>query len=141
MNTSAICIDASSVIHLVAFPDDTFIQDLWVRWGNGNQRIIAPQLLFYEVTNVLYRYQQQKLLGKETVQLALNAAFSLPIELHGDMELHHEARAIAAKFNMTAAYDAHYLAIAERYNAEFWTYDKRLVQKCNLDWVRLIPAE
>ena len=39
-------------------------------------------------------------------------------------------------------YDAHYLALAERLGAEFWTADRRLQQAvgATLLWVRLLDA-
>ena len=47
-------------------------------------------------------------------------------------------KSLAARFNRPAAYDAHYLALAEMMNCEFWTADRRLfnVVKDELPWVR-----
>ncbi len=39
------------------------------------------------------------------------------------------------------AYDAQYLAVAERCGATFWTADRRLLERtrqCGVAWVRLI---
>lgn len=33
---------------------------------------------------------------------------------------------LARQFNLPAAYDAHYLALAERLEAELWTLDRKL---------------
>jgi hypothetical protein len=42
--------------------------------------------------------------------------------------------------SLPAAYDAHYLALAERVGAEFWTTDRRLANKVReaLPWVHLL---
>lgn len=48
------------------------------------------------------------------------------------------ALALANQFNLSATYDAHYLALAERKGCEYWTADERLwnVVKTQLPWVR-----
>lgn len=138
---NTICIDAGPVIQLVAFPDKTRVRALWERWEDRGSRIIAPTLLFYEVTDVLYRYQKHSLLSSETVATSLAAALALPITLIEDAELHLLAAAIAERFDLEAAYDAHYLALAERSDAELWTTDERLLnrmQASGIGWVHLI---
>jgi len=123
-----ICLDAGLVIRRVLFPDDAAIQGLWDAWEETGQEITAPTLLFYEVTNVLYRYQRQGLLSAKTIDIALQAALALPIQLAGDSDLHCQAKKIANQYNLPAAYDAHYLALAERMESDLWTADKRLAQ-------------
>lgn len=75
----------------------------------------------------------------EGTQLLENA-LSLDIQLYGDFALHQRAIELARQFNLPAAYDAHYLALAERLDAEFWTCDRRLVQavRSTYDWVNLV---
>jgi predicted nucleic acid-binding protein len=136
-----ICVDAGLVIRRVLFPDDTAVQQAWDAWEESNEAISAPTLVLYEVTNALYRYQRQGLLSAETVNIALQAALALPIQLIGDAELHLRAKSLAVGFNLPAAYDAHYLALAERLGSELWTADKRLVQALasfKLRWIRAI---
>jgi predicted nucleic acid-binding protein len=47
-------------------------------------------------------------------------------------------KSFATRFNRPAAYDAHYLALAEMMNCEFWTADERLFNavRDKLSWVR-----
>jgi predicted nucleic acid-binding protein len=141
MNSSTICIDAGLFIRLLAFPDDLRVQHAWESWQQAGVRICAPGLLFYEVTNALYRYQHQGMLQVETVTAALQAALALPVELVNDPALHQQARLLATRFDLPAAYDAHYLALAERLGATLWTKDSRLANKlaaAGADWVRLL---
>jgi predicted nucleic acid-binding protein len=136
-----ICVDAGPVIHLVLFPEHVFVQELWTRWEESQQVITAPALLYYEVTNGLYRYQRQGLLSSHTVDIALRAALALPIQVVSDPDLHRQARAFASQYNLSAVYDAHYLALAERLGAELWTRDKRLfnaLEPFDLKWLKLI---
>ncbi len=45
------------------------------------------------------------------------------------------------EFDLPAAYDSHYLAFAQMQDAEFWTTDRRLAEKCPLAWVKLVEAD
>jgi predicted nucleic acid-binding protein len=139
-STSAICVDANLVIRRVAEPDNGPVQELWGRWAARRQRLVAPTLLRYEVTNALYRSQRAGLLSPEARRDLLAAALALPIEVQGDAALHQEAADLAERFALLAAYDAHYLALAQRLGTEFWTTDGRLGRavRPTLSWVRLV---
>jgi predicted nucleic acid-binding protein len=129
------------VIQLVAFPEKKQVHAIWEHWDDQGYQIIAPTLLFYEVTNVLYRYQRHSMFSSETVSTSLAAALALPITLVEDSDLHLLAAATAERFDLSAAYDAHYLALAERSNAELWTTDERLsnrMYELGIDWVHLL---
>ncbi len=80
----------------------------------------------YEVTNVFHRMQLAKQLLITEAQKFLNNALSLSIQFYGNQQLHQQAWEIAQQFNLSAAYDAHYLALAQRFQASFYTADKRL---------------
>ncbi len=142
MNNSPACVDANLVIHLVADPEDHVIRSLWERWDAGNRRIVAPDLLFYEVSNALYRYQRAGVMGGQAVRLALKAALALPIRLYGRPELRARAVDLAERLSFAAAYDSHYLALAEWLGAEFWTADRRLGRAAQdeLPWVRVVDG-
>lgn len=96
-------------------------------------------LLRYEVTNAFYRYYKAGTLDMAEAREALNIAFALPIRFYSDGELHESARMMAGRFALPAAYDAHYLALAERHGATFFTTDRRLVNAVQsaLPWVQL----
>ena len=66
----------------------------------------------------------------------------MPVRLHDEAPLHERALALADRFALPAAYDAHYLALAEHLEAEFWTTDRRLTVKVqsSLPWVHLVEA-
>jgi predicted nucleic acid-binding protein len=73
---------------------------------------------------------------------ALRAALAFPIGLHAADDLHLRAVELAALHNLPAAYDAHYLALAERLGIECWTADEKLCNSVRhqLLWVRLAGA-
>lgn len=140
MNNSWICVDANLVLRLVADPTDKLIKRLWEQWTSERTQLAAPTLLYYEVANALYRYQNLGYLSASSVQRSFMAALALPVELHGEPDLHWRALVLADKFSLPAAYDAHYLALAELLGGEFWTADGRLARtvQSSLPWVHLV---
>lgn len=140
MNNSWICVDANLVLRLVADPTDKRIMRLWEQWASERTQLAAPTLLYYEVANALYRYQNLGYLSASSVQRSFRAALALPVELHGEPDLHWRALVLADKFSLPAAYDTHYLALAELLGGEFWTADGRLARtvQSSLPWVHLV---
>jgi predicted nucleic acid-binding protein len=137
-NSTIVCIDANIVTQRVI---SNAGEDLWEDWAQSSIRLVAPTLLYYEVTNSLYRYLKTGIFTLDTVEKTLRAALALPIELVGEAHLHQRAKDLAAKFNLPAAYDAHYLALAEHLDAELWTADKHLfntVHSYGVEWVKLV---
>jgi predicted nucleic acid-binding protein len=143
MSNSWLCVDANLVIRLVADPTNDAIQALWEDWVTKDRRVAAPTLLLYEVTNAVYRYQKLGYLSSTAAQFALEAALALPIELDGDPDLHWRALELAQTLELPAAYDAHYLALAERLGAEFWTADRHLARRVqdSLPWVHPVETK
>jgi predicted nucleic acid-binding protein len=140
MESSWICVDANLVIRLIVGPADESHQARWEQWGSEGRRLAAPTLLYYEVANGLYRYQKLGYISTSAVELAFKAALALPLELHGGPDLHWRALELANRFGLPAAYDAHYLALAELLEGEFWTADKGLARtvRQSLTWVHLV---
>lgn len=137
-NSTTICVDANIVTQRVV---SNAAETLWETWAQSNVRLVAPTLLYYEVTNSLYRYLKAGIFTLDTVEKTLRAAMALPIELVGESNLHQQAKNLAAKYNLPAAYDAHYLALAEHLDAELWTADARLfntVRSFGVEWVKLV---
>ena len=123
-----------------ADPADEAVRSRWEQWDSEGRQLAAPTLLPYEVANALYRYQKLGYIGTTAVELAFRAALSLPLELHGEPDLHWRALELASRFSLPAAYDAHYLALAELLEGEFWTADEELARAVHssLPWVHLV---
>jgi len=139
----AVCVDASVIVRLVLQPEDIVIAQLWQSWISHEYRLVAPSLLYYEVTNALYRYQKFGLIQPSTIRDALDTALSLPVNLINDADLHRQARIIAEHYSLPATYDAHYLALSEQMDVDLWTADARLfkaLQPFNIQWVKLAGA-
>jgi predicted nucleic acid-binding protein len=112
---------------------------LWKRWRSEGRRIVAPALLLYEITNAFHQYVRHGLLSPSELDSILTDINELNILLVEDIDLHRKAAELAREFELKATYDAHYLALAQRMDAEFWTYDKRLVRSVGkaFPWVKL----
>ena len=76
----------------------------------------------------------------EEAEQLLQDALNLRITLYGDKALHQRALTLAKNLNLTASYDAHYLALAEKFNAEFYTSDRRLFNSVKdvFPWINLV---
>jgi predicted nucleic acid-binding protein len=116
---------------------ETPVVKLWEEWHEAGRSAVAPTLLYYEVSNAIHRYVVHGELLPEEGAEVLEAALGLNITLYGDVSLHRRASRMANRLALPATYDAHYLALAETLNAEFWTADHRLVSavKPVLPWV------
>jgi len=138
-NSSTVCVDANVVVKSILFPEDA-IQDLWKSWQTNGIRLVAPTLLFYEVANSLYQYQKRGDISADVIRRVYDTALALPFTLIGDASLHRRAIVLAATYRLPAAYDAHYLALAEHLGIDLYTADVRLVNALlpfKVDWVKL----
>jgi predicted nucleic acid-binding protein len=138
---TTICVDASFMIRLVTKPPiaSPYLA-LWKQWIASGVDIVAPSLLFYEMVNGLYRQVLANNLLPEDAEQLLQAALMFPIRFCQDNSLHQRAYSLAQELNLSATYDAHYLALSEQLSAEFWTCDRRLFNtvQATLSWIHLV---
>ena len=102
-------------------------------WHNEEVTPAAPHLLPFEVSNALHkRVTRGELSVWAGVDLIGNLLTS-QIELHQPWNLHGKALEIASRFGQAAAYDAHYLALAESLGCNLWTADEKFNQSVRED--------
>jgi predicted nucleic acid-binding protein len=139
--TQMLCVDASFVVRFVTSknPDSPFDQ-LWQQWRQAQTILAVPALFYYEVSNALHRYGISGQLSQEEGTVLLDQVLEFDLRSYGDADLHRQALKIAQRENLPASYDAHYLALAERLEIEFWTGDRRLFNavRSHLPWVHLV---
>jgi len=140
MRRSWVCVDASIVIHTVVGPEEMDLRRLWADWREAGRSAVAPRLLLYETANGLYRLSRAGTLKGGELGEAFAAVLALPVEYRDSASMHERALELAQAYSLPAAYDAHYLALAEGLGAEFWTADRRLGRKVGhaLPWVRVV---
>ncbi len=141
MNNSLVCVDASIIVDLLThLGDDPHLQALWEEWLERGVQLVAPHLLPYEVTNVLYKKARRGEMSYEAALDTLQTLVGLPIALHSNPILHSQALQIAQELSLGATYDPHYLALAAQLGCEFWTRNGKLFRAARekYDLVRLL---
>ena len=122
-----VTVDASLLAKL-RFPEELSdkaaeIYDAWVR---GKVSICAPQLIFYELVSTANKKVVAGSVSLEQAELAMEYFLTEPLEVVTSDSLYREALRIAQRLTLRSTYDAHYLAVAEDLDCEFWTADERL---------------
>jgi len=91
---------------------------------------VAPALLLFELTNYVRKQMRgQNALASFEAEQLLAGFLALPIEFHSPPGMHQLALRIAHTYDLPAAYDAHYLALSQLLDCEFWTDDIRLLRQ------------
>ncbi len=135
-----ICVDASVAVKWLLEEDRSERADaLYDATVQEDASIVAPLLLPMEITNILR--QRMRIQGGLSLVRAtehLDAFLALPIDYQNPPGLHRQALALAHAYDLQAAYDAHYLALADQLGCEFWTDDQRLLRRVgdSLSFVR-----
>ncbi len=135
---SAVCADAGLARKLVfREPDSDRARALWDEWRMSHTTVVVPSLWRYEVTSVIRNRVQRELYPPDQEEEAFATVHLLPVEVVQPVGLHRRAWELARHFNRPAAYDAHYLAVAEMVGCPFWTADRRLYNAVHdeLAWV------
>ena len=124
------CVDASVVAKWFLREESTDQARALLRGAlSTGETIVAPPLMPYEVTNIFH--QRQRAGGSLSFEEALEFLddfLRLPIELRNPPGLHRRALILADTHGLPAAYDAHYLALAEQLGCTLWTDDRPLLR-------------
>ncbi|MCX8018270.1 MAG: type II toxin-antitoxin system VapC family toxin, partial [Rhodocyclaceae bacterium] len=112
-------IDTSALVRLFV-PDGPVhaeTEQAFRRVAAGDGAILAPQLLLAESANVLLRKQRRGELSSEELHELMSAVAALPIRYCEHETLLHPAIELALAHGLSA-YDALFLALAERHAAK-----------------------
>ncbi len=133
-----IVVDASLALKWVLDePYTVEANDLLENWRERRSKLLAPALFLYEIANALTKRIQRKQLTLAQGQERLGFFLESGPLLQQIGVVHPRALELADRFRLPTAYDAHYLALAEFQQCEFWTADERLWNsvKRDLRWV------
>jgi len=108
-------------------PHTATATELLDRWVEDDAELHAPLLAQYEVASSLARKRGRRELSREETDEALAIIGGLPVTYDVAPD---NARAveIAVDLQRHSAYDAAYLALAERIDGEVWTLDGPLAR-------------
>ena len=109
-------------------------------WVEQDIACIAPHLMPFEVANALHRRVVRGELDVGDCVRMITRLLESRLELHQPPGLHVRALHLASQLKQNAAYDAHYLALAESVGCELWTADERFYRSAstsaeNLRWI------
>jgi predicted nucleic acid-binding protein len=142
MNNEVVVVDANIAIKWVLIEADSELaRALLAEWKKKEMIVYVPTLLSYEVTNILYREVRAGRITTETAIDGINMIHHVVSPVYSrNAVLNLRAMAMAKHFDLSAAYDSHYLALAEHVGCEFWTADTKMwkVVKDQFDWVHWI---
>jgi predicted nucleic acid-binding protein len=124
-----ICVDAS-VAGKWLFPEEHSARaDALLRGAlEQAEPIVAPPLLPSEVANIVRQRQRQGQLQLSEARLLLAHFLAVPISFEAPDALYDQALILADRHNLSAIYDAQYVALAELLGATLWTADGRLLR-------------
>jgi predicted nucleic acid-binding protein len=119
------CIDASAVLAwLIPQRSTSEVRRFWAEALEGDQRLVAPYLLFAETTSVLRRYVHQGVILPEEAAAALRGFLRVPISATHSGDIYLRALELAGALGQAKAYDVQYLAVAESQDATVVTLDQ-----------------
>ena len=135
-----IVLDASIILKLIFEEQDTpLVLQLRENHITGEEKIAAPELLYYELANVL---ATKVLIPVKSASSALAEIFNLEIETFTlGVEEFLSSISISRKYRISV-YDASYVVLAERLNCDFVTADAQLARKTkDMKFVRFLNKE
>jgi len=135
-----IVLDASIILKLIFEERDTPLA-LQLRENHitGEEKIAAPELLYYELANVL---ATKVAIPVKNASSALAEIFNLEIETFTlGVEEFLSSISVSRKYKISV-YDASYMVLAERLSCDFITADAQLFRKTkDMKFVRLLNKE
>ncbi|HHH41838.1 MAG TPA: PIN domain-containing protein [Chloroflexi bacterium] len=128
----SVVIDAGLfLVTVFPHPYQDAVHSLWRQWIEEQRPLCAPHLWVAEVTSGLRRAIWERILTPAEAERALNRMLQLPITFIPDTTLAQSALIWAGRLRQKRAYDAFYLALAERLSVEFWSTDRRLIARAH----------
>ena len=122
----SVVVDASLAVKwLVEEADSDKAHAALQSWVAQDITRIAPHLMPFEVANALHRRVLRGELNVGDSIRMMARLLASRLELHQPPDLHVRALQLASLLKQNAAYDAHYLALAENFGCELWTADER----------------
>jgi predicted nucleic acid-binding protein len=127
VTSNSVVVDASLLIKLLVAEElSQEARRLQDGWANSGIERFAPSLVDYEIVSALNRKFVAGSLSADEVDSAIELALQDSIKIIDSNDLHRDALRLARRLGLRSTYDAHYLALADDLDCEFWTADERL---------------
>jgi predicted nucleic acid-binding protein len=102
-------------------------QELSNRVTEGDLRLLAPDLIFAEVGNIIWKKHRRKELIRSEAEEIVDAIVSVPLEIETSKVLLPFAVDLGLAYGITV-YDALYVSLAKIHQTILVTADKKLVE-------------
>ena len=139
--SETVVVDASLAAKwLIEEEDSDRAHALLRAWVSRDINRAAPYLMPFEVANILHRRVARGELTVGDGARLIARLLGSQLELRQTSNLHARALELASLLRQGAAYDAHYLALAETLDCELWTADERFYRAAsssatNIRWI------
>ncbi len=138
---SEVCVDASMILAwLLPAEESLQIANLIEGWIRQKVELVAPPLLYAEVTSVLREAVFFKRISSEEGETAFAIFCALGVKVPHIPDLHRRAWDLAKTFNRPKAYDSHYVAVSDARGCPLWTVDKKMFNAFHDRWPRMMYA-
>jgi predicted nucleic acid-binding protein len=136
-----ICVDASVAAKWVFIEEDSDLAKA-ILLDHEDSGVIAPAFMAAELTNSIRRRVARGVMTQDEGERALNLFLDFEVMLSVDASVHLEALRLAHRFDRPAAYDMHYVALAQIARCDLWTADERLLNAIGgrLEFVKPLHA-
>lgn len=132
-------VDASVLIRSIIPDQHTDIVRQWLATAG---ELLAPQLVWYEVSSVLRHMEYLQLVDQTVVDRSLEQLLGIPVVVLGRKSHYRIMVHLARKLNVSRAYDMAYLALAIEEECPLVTLDSRLINNAtNHGYTVLHPAD
>ncbi len=111
-------------------------------WARDGITAITPYLMAAEVSNALHKRVISQELSVAAASDLMETLLASGIELRETPLIHVRAIELASELGQRAAYDSHYLALAEELDCDLWTADARFYRaaRSSAERIRLLAA-
>ena len=127
-----VVVDANLAFKWIVKEEDSDKADaLALDWQSQGIRVTAPYFMPTEVVNALHqRIKRSEMSIRESLSL-VDKLLASEIEYYHFPSLYRRALELASELGQGAAYDSHYLALAEILDCEMWTADERFYRSAS----------
>ena len=124
-----VVVDASVVLSWL-LPDEKITSksnDLYKQYVDGKVKLLAPNLLWYEVVNGIKSAVVRKRIDKKNGKEAIERFYELGLEFKNQSVFSKKVLEIALKYDLSI-YDASYVALAKEVRSKLFTFDKKILE-------------
>ena len=100
-------------------------------WRERGVQIVAPYFMPVEVSNILHQRVRRSEISVDQGERLIEELLASDIEFYHSLDIHRRALELASELGQGAAYDSHYLALAEILDCEMWTADERFYRSAS----------